>query len=267
MSNCAGGKMRKSKPVLFLAFVIMALLLANTGCAPQLIAKAEGLADVGDMQREMQLLNLVNDLELRASQMRFIIAKAQEAEKIREELVNRADGNIEEYQAEMTRIAREVKVILEQHQIYALERFVSCDIPPQDEARIGQTDGAIATQEALAQIRTMPDAKFERNKEETAQGIIEHLKSHLPGGSILVINEGEETARILSILDEARGLSDLEFELQKADLIQQVLFAYGLHESSIDTCLKIEQHLLDPRIIPLLEEKLALTVRTVVELG
>lgn len=51
----------------------------------------------------------------------------------------------------------------------------------------------------------------------------------------------------------------MEFELQKTDLVQQVLFAYELHESPVDTFLRIERHLLDPRIIPLLEEKLALT--------
>ena len=257
--------MRNIEHILFLAFVIIALLLASSGCASLPVVKTEGLANVGDLQTEMQLLNLLNDLELRASQMRFIIEKAQEAEEIRDELMNR-----EEYQAEITRIAREVKVILEQHQIYALVHFVPCVIPPQDEARIGQTDGAIATEEVLASIRAIPDAKFERNKEEIARGLIEHLKSHLPEGFILIINEEEETARILSILDEARGLPDAEFELQKTDLVQQLLFAYGFHEPPVDTCLKIEQHLFDPMIIPLLEEKLAPTVwvvRNVADVG
>jgi hypothetical protein len=78
-------------------------------------------------------------------------------------------------------------------------------------------------------------------------------------GFALAINEGEETARILSILEEARGLSDVEFELQKSDLVQQVKSAYELPQALVDVCLKIERHLLDPRIIPLLEEKLTLT--------
>jgi len=289
--------MRKIEHVLFLALVVGALLLTNSGCASLPTANAEELTDVENLQKEVQLLNLLNGLELRASQMRFIIEKAQEAEEIRDELMNRADENIEEtvavlselratlmrgentadssrerwfsihsenqelrekYQAEMTRIAREVKVILEGHQIYALEQFVPCVIPPQGGARIGQAEDTTAAEEVLARIRAIPDAKFERNKEEIARRIMEHLKSHLPGGFILIINEEEEAARILSILDEARGLSDAEFELQKTDLVQQVLFAYGLHESPVDTFLRIERHLLDPRIIPLLGEKLAL---------
>ena len=254
--------MRKIEHILFLAIVMIALLLANSGCASLPIVKAEGLADVGELQREVQLLNLLNGLELRASQMRFILEKAQEAEEVRDELMDR-----DEYQAEMTRIAREVKVILEQHQIYALVHFVPCVIPPQDEARIGQTEAAAAAEEIMAHIRAMPDARFERSKEEITRRITEHLKTHLPGGSILVINEEEEIARILSILDEAKGLSDVEFELQKTDLAQQVLFAYELPEAAADTCLKIEKHLLDPRIIPLLEEKLTLMVRNVANAG
>jgi len=254
--------MRKIEHILFLAIVMIALLLANSGCASLPIVKAEGLADVGELQREVQLLNLLNGLELRASQMRFILEKAQEAEEIRDELMDR-----EEYQAEMTRVAREVKVILEQHQIYALVHFVPCVIPPQDEARIGQTGAAAAAEEVMARIRAIPDAKFERSKEEITRRITEHLKTHLPGGSILVINEEEEIARILSILDEARGLSDVEFELHKTDLAQQVLFAYELPEAAADTCLKIEKRLLDPRIIPLLEEKLTLMVRNVTNAG
>ena len=152
--------MRKIEHILFLALVVGALLLTNSGCASLPTANAEGLADVGNLRREVQLLNLLNGPELRASQMRFIIEKAQEAEEIRDELMNRADGNVEEtvavlselkatlirgenipdssrerwfsihsknlelreeYETEMTRIAREVKVILESHQVYALD--------------------------------------------------------------------------------------------------------------------------------------------------
>ncbi len=122
---------------------------------------------------------------------------------------------------------------------------------------LGQAEDTTAAEGVLARIRAIPTARFERYKEEIARRIIERLKIHLPRGSVLVINEEAETARILSILEEARGLSDVEFELQKTDLVQQVMSAYELPQAPIDTRLKIERHLLDPRIIPLLEEKLA----------
>ena len=289
--------MRKIEHTLFLALVVGALLLMNSGCASLPIAKAEGLADVGNLQREVQLLNLLNGLELSADQMRFFLGKAQEAEEMKKELQAEADENIEEtaavlselkatlmrgenildslrehwysahsqnlelreeYEEEMTRIAREVQDVLEGHQIYALEHFIPCVIPPQGGARIGQAEDTTAAEGTLARIRAIPDAKFERSKEEIARKIMERLKSHLPRGFALVINEEKETARILTILEEARALSDVEFELQKTDLVQQVTSTYELPETPVDVCLKIERHLLDPRIIPLLEEKLAL---------
>jgi len=290
--------MKKIEHILFLALVMGALLLANSGCASLPMAKADELTDVGELQREVQLLNLLNGLELSADQMRFLLEKAQEAQKIREEFKGKADGNVAEttevlselrtilmkgenipdslrerwysihsknlklrgeYEEEMTRIAQEVQGILESHQIYALEHFVPCVIPPQGEARIGQAEDTTAGEEILARIRAIPAARFEGNKGEIARRIMERLKSRLPRGSAPVINEEEETARILSILEEARGLSDVEFELQKTDLVQQVKSVYELPETPVDVCLKIERHLLDPRIIPLLEEKLGLT--------
>jgi len=289
--------MRKIEHILFLALVVGALLLASSGCASLPVAKADELTDVGNLQREVQLLNLLNGLELSADQMRFLLEKAQEAEEVREEFKGKADGNVEEtvavlselratlmkgenisdslrqrwysihgknlglreeYEGEMTRIAQEVQRILEGHQIYALEHFVPCVIPPQGGARIGQAEDTTAAEGILARIRAIPAARFERNKEEIAQRIMERLKSHLPRGFALAIDEEAETARILAILEEAKGLSDVEFELQKTDLVQQVMSAYELPEAPVDTCLKIERHLLDPRVIPLLEEKLAL---------
>ena len=289
--------MRKIEHILFLALVMGALLLANNGCASLPVAKADELTDAGELQRDVQLLNLLNGLELSADQMRFLLAKAKEAEEIREEFKSKADENVgettavlselratlmkgenipdslrerwfsvhskdlalrEEYESEMTWLAREVQGILESHQIYALEHYVPCVIPPKGEARIGQAEDTAAGEETLARIRAIPTARFERNKEEIARRIMERLKSYLPRGFVPTINEEEEIARILAILEEARGLSDVEFELQKTDLVQRVKSAYELPEAPVDVCVKIERHLLDPRIIPLLEEKLAL---------
>ena len=62
--------MRKIEHILFLALVVGALLLANSGCTSLPIARADELTDVGELQREVQLLNFLNGLELSADQMR-----------------------------------------------------------------------------------------------------------------------------------------------------------------------------------------------------
>jgi len=100
--------MKKIEHILFLALVMGALLLANSGCASLPMAKADELTDVGELQREVQLLNLLNGLELSADQMRFLLEKAQEAQKIREEFKGKADGNV----AETTEVLSELRTIL-----------------------------------------------------------------------------------------------------------------------------------------------------------
>lgn len=251
--------------------------------------------DTGELRREIQLLNLINGLELSADQMSFILEKAREAEEIREELRGEAEEKgddavkvlselkttlmrgeeispslrerthgvqstsrelREEYETEMTRLALEVKGDLGEHQLYALDHFVPCLIPPEGEARIGQAEGTANAERQLARIRAIPSPLFEARKEEIAQKVIERVKGHLPKGVLL--DEEEAKGEIIAILEEARALSDVEFELEKSSLIQQLTSRYTPPRSPVDVSVKIERFLLDPHIIPLLEEKLAI---------
>ncbi|HIC93326.1 MAG TPA: hypothetical protein EYP09_03640 [Anaerolineae bacterium] len=131
-----------------------------------------------------------------------------------------------------------------------------CTIPPEGEVRIGQAEGTAHVEEALERIREMPAPMFERRKERMAQRALELAKRHLPKGFIL--DEEEEKDRIISIFEQARAMSDVEFELEKANLAQQLKSRYELPELSLDVSVRIERFLLDPLIIPLLEEKLAI---------
>jgi len=280
-----------------LAVMMAALLLGSVGCKanPLMASPAQAETDVKKLHREVLLLNLINGLELSADQMSFILEKAKEAQEIREEFEDRAEENVdetfealsdlratlmrgedispslqervhrlqnanrglrEEYEEEMTRLALEVKETLGEHQFYALERFVPCLIPPEGEARIGQAEGTAPAERALGRIREMPDPMFERRKEQVAQMALELARRHLPKG--LIINEDEEKDRIISIFEEARAMSDVEFELEKTNLAQQLKSRYELPKLPSDVTVKIEGFLLDPLIVPLLEERLAI---------
>ena len=280
-----------------LAVMMAALLLGSVGCkANSLMASpVQAETDVKKLHREVLLLNLINGLELNADQMRFILEKAKEAREIREEFEDRAEGNVdetfealsdlratlmrgqdispslrervhrvqgangglkEEYEEEMTRLALEVKETLGEHQLYALEHFVPCLIPPESGPRIGQVEGTAPAERALERMREMPDPMFERRKEQVAQMALELVRRHLPKG--LIINEDEEKDRISSIFEEARAMSDVEFELEKANLAQQLKSRYEQSKPPLDVNVKIERFLLDPLIVPLLEAKLAI---------
>ena len=100
--------MRKIKHGLCLALFMGALLLASNGCGAAPLAKAEEAADIGKLRREVQLLNLLNGFELSADQTRVLLEKAQEVQEIREEFIDKADGNIEE----TIEVLSELKAIL-----------------------------------------------------------------------------------------------------------------------------------------------------------
>jgi hypothetical protein len=255
------------------------------------------VSEIASLGREIQLLNLINGLELSSEQMRFIIEKAEEANQIRKEMKSKAEGkageiiealeelksalmkgdNIstqirkrvhdaqgkerklrEEYNEKIERLAVEIEGILKGHQIYALEHFVPCIIPPLGGPFIGQAEGSTHAEECLARLREMPSWKFESEKEKIAQKAIEYLKRHLPKGSIVILDEEEEKRRIISLLEEARNMSDVEFELEKARLVEELESKYEIPRPPVNVRAKIARFLLDPKIIPLLEEKIAL---------
>lgn len=288
---------------LYLMAVIGMLLLATSGCraGPELTfaasTEAEGLGEVDNLRRDVQLLNLINGLELSAEQMQFILDQAREAEAIREEVKGRAEGNVaatsqvlsqlretlmrgevispelrdeffsvegenhvlkEEWEQEMARLALEVEGNLEDHQLYALERYIPCVIPPEGEARIGQAEDTQAGQALLQRIRDIPDAQFEAGKKRIAQRVLERVLARLPKSQALALDQGEETEWILCFLEKVRGLDEMTFAAQQEALVEEVKSRYASPEAPVDISAKIESHLLDPRIIPLLEERLAM---------
>ena len=249
-----------------------------------------------ELHKEIQLLNLINGLELDQAQMEVIIQKAETAKKIREEFSTKVkensqesaqaiqilrelrndlmqDKNIsqnlrrrvheieaevhrlrEQYDERITKLALEIKGILHEHQLYALEQYVPCLIPPEKGSRAGQAENLEGAERQLMRIRNLPYPVFERRKEGIAQATIDRIKRHLPKGYIM--DEDAERERILSIFEEARNLSDVDFALRKTELVQRLKSKYELPKPPIDMSVKIERFLLAPEIIPLLKEKM-----------
>ncbi|MDY7076310.1 MAG: hypothetical protein SXV54_05215 [Chloroflexota bacterium] len=273
---------------------IVLLLLLVSGCQAAQEISAQSLPEMADLHREVQLLNLINGLELTSGQKLFIIEKAREAQEVREELLTGADaeemtGVLEElratlmagenvpadlaeqwravqgqthaardtHKADLARIAAEVEGMLEEHQLYALEHYVPCVVPPEGELRVGQAQGAGGGQAVLERLRAMPAERFERHEEEIARRILERVRKHVRG-AVMILDEEAELERIEGLLEEARALSDVEFELQKDTLVEELLAPYEAMRPQREPTAMIARHLLDPAIIPLLEEKLAL---------
>ncbi len=268
------------------------LLLPLLGCQPTSVS-AQTPPEKVDLHRQVQLLNLVNGLELTPEQMRFILEKAREAHETRETMKDEADvaeaeavlteirdtlmaGQkvsdelrgaffaaraeneriVEAYKKEVVRLAEETEEILQGHQLYALERYVPCIIPPEGEPRIGQArDGKGVA--VLERLRRVPADPFERHKDKAARLVLRKLERRFHR-RILILDKKEELHRILDVLERARSLPHAEFELEKEDLIHELLAPYEASRPPVDMTSVIGRYLLDPAIIPLLEQKLAL---------
>ncbi len=275
----------------WLAVWIGFVLLSLAGCRPLASAEAQAPPEKVDLHRQVQLLNLINGLELTPEQMRFVLDRARQAQEKRQALEAQADEKqmetvleeirdtlmagqsispelrerfsaaradqqrlIETYREEMTELAREVEVILEDHQRYALERYVPCVIPPPGELRIGQAQGMEGAA-ALERLREIPTARFETHEQMIARRVLEQLKRHFHR-PVLILDEEAELERIVELMRSARALSALDFELQQESLAEELLAPYEAARPPVDPTAVIARHLLDPAIIPLLEEKL-----------
>lgn len=251
------------------------------------------LEQARNLRREIVLLNLINGLELTQEQMEFILQKAQEAQTLREERLSQGQAELEqstqvlreikdalmrgenisddlrkrfreqeikngqkaqEYQEELNALAEEVKGVLGEHQLYALEEFVPCVIPPEKGLQIGQAKGTTPGERLLARIRKMPGHRFEENKERIVQTLFNRLKGHLPPDYQL--DEEAEKERLLTLLEEAYRMPDTDFNLKKEEILQEILEPYEVPRRPESVTQKIKRYLLDPSIIPLLEEKL-----------
>lgn len=273
-------------PKLFFILLMSCILLSADN-------SAKLVQEMKQIQEDIRLLNLVNGLDLSKEQIKFIIDKAREAAVVQQEfegkltedqeiitrtfeelrdnrmqgkeideaLRNRffkVEGRIKDWKQEMDdeleQISLEVKEKLDGHQVFQLESYVPCLIPPPGQARIGQSEEAVGLEKMLETIREMPERAYGSRKDDIADKTIERMKQHLPKG--YVFDEKRERACIMAILDETRDLSDVDFELKKAELAKKLKSRGSIPKLPIDVSAKIEQFLLNPSIIPLLQEKL-----------
>jgi hypothetical protein len=241
------------------------------------------------------MVNLINGLDLNPKQMEMILTRAREAETLRQEFETRLRLQQEEMKTVLEEIksyrkgnqdvpsatvqrfhrfqtelkearfalvekrreqANEIEKALDEHQLYQLQEFVPCIIPPKGESRLGQAQGHQGLSRGMGRIRELPYRFYERRKDEIVARTLERMKLHT--SPRVEINEKEMKKHIHSIFEKARSLKDVEFEIQKDELAEELispLKPQALSENSHLTR-KIEAFLLSPEIIPLLEERL-----------
>jgi hypothetical protein len=246
------------------------------------------------LRRDIRLLNLINGLELRPDQMRLIADRAKESQSLLEDsrafsaakqgeldqileeikgyrLENRdvpedlarrfhsLDGELKTEGAgvekKLKAMASDVEKNLDPHQIYALDKFVPCIIPPKGESRIGQATDTKGVAERLARLRGIPDRVYERRRETIIERTVNQMKLRADPRAE-VEDEKVTSARIGEFYDRVRRLGEVDFEIQKEKLAEEFVSLVKPKFPALSLSRKIQAFLLAPDIIPLLEAKI-----------
>ncbi len=284
-------KMEKGKVFTLITVMAVLMITVPVGSYPQ--SSQEKLGKTEDLRREIRVLNLINGLDLTQEQMEIILASAKEYKKLKDQFekdllsrhkeMDTALGDVRSYLREnkeippqtvrnyrrldreirearlkiqegMKDLAEEIEESLEPHQIYQLQEFVPCIIPPKGEKRIGQANDHKGLTRNLERIRRAPSRLYQQNKKEIVEKTLEAFKLHAP---LFADRDDEEMERrIESIYDEVRSLEDAEFEIQKERLAEELISPLKPQVPSNGLTRKIAGFLLSAEVIPVLERRI-----------
>ncbi|MBI2899606.1 MAG: hypothetical protein HYY17_05435 [Planctomycetes bacterium] len=124
--------------------------------------------------------------------------------------------------AELAALAASTKEILFPNQRQVLVDYSPCLIPPKDlkdPVRVGQAHDSGPAIRILTTLRSIPDKRWQEKKDDIADRTLarmEEAEGKFP--------EGEREAKkraLLDIVERARAMSDVDFELQKEDLAKE----------------------------------------------
>lgn len=261
-----------------------------------------------NLRRQISLLNLVNGLDLSPSQVQrlvpvlerarrikraahqdYLATQAQRAatlRRLRDYLIaypgdvprdlrrqvfqmNRLDHRITDYyQEELRRIEVQIASILKPHQVYLVQLFRACLIPPKDirgPARIGANDSVVPVPKGLfKRVRTMPEWRFEQAIGMIAQRIKDRLERRK--GVLPKKIQAGETRRLVRVLTRVRRLNQAEYEINKAKLAAELFRPYTVNHQRVHRRKKghpglIGRYFFQPQMLQILRMKAARLAR------
>ncbi len=205
--------------------------------------------------RSEELLQALNPQLLK---LKETLTSGQDIPGELKEAVNKARQEFEtvkgNYEKQRLKLAVEVKDCLDGGQLYIIDTYKPCLIPPPGPGRIGQAEKNEGAEKMLAKVRALPLLKYERQKKDLAGKIIEQIRKKMPAG--FIIDEEKETTRIMVFFDEARKMDDVSFNLHKEELVAAFKSVYVVPKLPLDITVKIDKFLLAENIIPLLKQRL-----------
>jgi hypothetical protein len=158
-----------------------------------------------------------------------------------------------------------LRQVLTSGQIHIVSEFKPCLIPPDElgePARAGQADPSSKIIKHLRRLRTLPDWAWERRKYVIVERVVDRISKNF---RLTPEEQDAEYARLLKLFERARSLSEVDFEVEKVPLANQIKPRDRIQalQKEIERRLpahrkqpKLVRFLLHDRIIPIMEERL-----------
>lgn len=226
--------------------------------------KAQGELDVKTAEKLKKVLEEIVSLTSKNQEVpQELLGRSRELRLQLERKKHAARGN--KKSPRMDEIADNIRQILFKSQIEILVDYNPCLIPPKNlknPVLVGQASDSGHAIKILERARSIPDEIYDIRKEKMIDRLMNEAEKHTK-----FTDAERETARqkLSKIIGESRSMSDVDFELNKEELARKADFLNKmevlkaqLKELEGDENIikhKIIAHLLDPRIVPLLETR------------
>jgi len=180
-------------------------------------------ASLSKLHAEISNWNLINGLHLNGGQINNIVAMYDAAgfehPAADRPATRKPKGHAEHDRELRVQLERSVEEVLNPGQKQVLAEFKPCLIPPKnlkDPVRVGQASDHSQQENWLSRARHMPEARLRQSIENVLDAEAKHY-----GG----LSEGERTERVALLIDvahQAAKMTDVEFEINKADLAEKI---------------------------------------------
>ncbi|MBI4833670.1 MAG: hypothetical protein HY811_02465 [Planctomycetes bacterium] len=147
--------------------------------------------------------------------------------------VDKAEELQEEFKVKQAAYQSKIEEILTEAQKEVINTFKPCLLPPKSQknpVRAGQASSNEREIAILRKIRSVRAAVYEEKRKKILEE--QFKKFEEKHGKLTDEEKAKEEARLFGLVDEARGMSDEEFELNKDELASQFLIKNKAEELS-----------------------------------
>lgn len=180
-------------------------------------------AELAKLQAEISNWNLINGLHLSVQQIQQIASQyaavAEEIKAVRQQGPAKSKPKPEREREIRVGLERSVEKVLNPGQRRVLVDFKPCLIPPQNlksPVRVGQANDNSHLENWLGQARKMPEPRLRKAIGNLLDREAEHF------GKLSETAYGERFALLMQTAGEAGKMSDVEFEVNRAELAERI---------------------------------------------